>query len=75
MHGANLGFALAAYQRVGGFASLASGEDVDLVERLRAARVPWRATDRTRVLTSGRHLGRAEAGFAAYLRELETETG
>ena len=75
VHGANLGFALAAYRGVGGFASLASGEDVDLVERLRAARVPWRATDRTRVQTSGRHLGRAEAGFAAYLRELETETG
>ncbi len=75
VHGANLGFALSAYLRVGGFADLASGEDVDLVERLRAARVPWRATDRTRVLTSGRHLGRAEAGFAAYLRELETETG
>lgn len=74
VHGANLGFSLAAYHRVGGFASLASGEDVDLVERLRAAGVPWRATDRTRVLTSGRHLGRAEAGFAAYLRELETET-
>ena len=75
VHGANLGFALAAYDAVGGFAPVATGEDVDLVLRLRASGVQWRATDRTRVLTSGRHRGRVEDGFAGFLRELEREAG
>ena len=70
VHGANLGFALAAYDRVGGFAALATGEDVDLVERMRAAEVPWTATDRTRVRTSGRWHGRAPEGFAGFLNDL-----
>ncbi|MCW2817752.1 MAG: hypothetical protein JWR42_539 [Marmoricola sp.] len=70
VHGANLGFSLAAYDRVGGFAPLATGEDVDLVARMQAAGVPWRATDRTRVSTSGRWRGRAPEGFAGFLREL-----
>ena len=70
VHGANLGFTLAAYDRVGGFAPLATGEDVDLVERMRAAGVPWRATDRTRVRTSGRWHGRAPEGFADFLSDL-----
>lgn len=73
VHGANLGFSLAAYDRVGGFAQLSTGEDVDLVERMRSAGVPWRATDRTRVLTSGRRHGRAPAGFAGFLRKLDPD--
>jgi hypothetical protein len=73
VHGANLGFSLAAYDRVGGFAPLATGEDVDLVERMQSAGVPWRATDRTRVLTSGRRHGRAPAGFAGFLHKLHPE--
>ncbi len=70
VHGANLGFMRAAYDLVGGFAPLATGEDVDLVERMQAAGLPWRATDRTRVRTSGRWAGRAPEGFAEYLRDL-----
>jgi hypothetical protein len=37
IHGANMGFQSQHYWRVGGFAALASGEDVDLVDRFRAA--------------------------------------
>jgi hypothetical protein len=67
VHGANLGFALDAYDRVGGFRGLTVGEDVDLVQRLRASGVSWTATSRLPVLTSGRLGGRAPAGFASYL--------
>ncbi len=70
VHGANLGFSLAAYEAVGGFARLRIGEDVDLVARMRAAEVPWVATDRTQVMTSGRRLSRAPGGFAGYLRAI-----
>lgn len=70
VHGANLGFALDAYDRVGGFADLTVGEDVDLVRRLRSAGVRWTATSRLPVLTSSRLGGRAPAGFAAYLLAL-----
>ncbi len=68
--GANLGFTLAAYDRVGGFRARAVGEDVDLVHRMKAAGIPWQATSRLPVLTSGRLRGRAPAGFAAYLLSL-----
>lgn len=71
VHGANLGFTLAAYDRVGGFAPLRVGEDTDLVSRMRAAGVRTVATARTQVTTSGRRAGRAPAGFAAYLLGLE----
>jgi hypothetical protein len=67
VHGANLGFTLAAYDAVGGFHDRTTGEDVDLVDRMKAAGVPWTATSRLPVLTSGRLAGRAPAGFASYL--------
>ncbi len=70
VHGANLGFALAAYDAVGGFHDLPGGEDADLVDRMKAAGVPWTATSRMPVLTSGRLDGRATAGFASYLMSL-----
>ena len=37
---------------------------------MKAAGVPWTATSRLPVLTSGRLLGRAPAGFAEYLLSL-----
>jgi hypothetical protein len=37
VHGANMGFRAGSYWRVGGFAALASGEDVDLVARFESA--------------------------------------
>lgn len=67
VHGANLGFTLEAYDAVGGFRDRTTGEDVDLVDRMKTAGVPWTATSRLPVLTSGRLAGRAPAGFASYL--------
>lgn len=70
VHGANLGVRGDAYRAVGGFEPVASGEDVDLVRRLRAAgrRVAW--PDRPVVLTSARLRARARLGVAADLRAL-----
>ncbi len=70
VYGANLGFSLAAYEEAGGFRDLAAGEDVDLVERIKALGTTWSATSRMPVLTSARLGGRAPAGFAAYLLSL-----
>jgi glycosyltransferase involved in cell wall biosynthesis len=68
VHGANLGVAAAAYRRVGGFRSLVSGEDADLVERLRAVGVSIDWSVDEPVLTSGRQVSRAPRGVAADLR-------
>lgn len=70
IHGANLGFTLAAHDAVGGFAPLPTGEDVDLVARLRASGVPWVASAAAPVLTSGRTVARAPEGFAEFVAEL-----
>ena len=70
IHGANLGFCAAAYQRAGGFASLAVHEDTDLVARIKATGTAWIATDRIRVTTSGRRDGRAPEGFSRFLDQL-----
>ena len=73
IHGANMGFDADAYWRVGGFASLASGEDVDLVNRFRSAgcRIHW--DDTLWVTTSDRRNGRAPGGFADHLEEVSQE--
>lgn len=74
VHGANLSFTATAYQRSGGFAALRSDEDVALVHAFEALdeTLVW-ATDLP-VITSGRRLGRAPAGFAGYLDALEEDT-
>ena len=54
VHGANLGIRADRWRAVGGFGQRTVGEDVDLVERVRAVTGRWVATDTTRVLTSGR---------------------
>jgi hypothetical protein len=72
VHGANLGFTLAAYDLVGGFAPLRTGEDVRLVSDLQAAGVRWVSTARNLVVTSGRRVARAPDGFADYLQALPT---
>lgn len=72
IHGANLGVRLAAYDDAGGFPALDDGEDVQLVHAVRdVAGRPWTSTDRTRVITSSRRLGRAGRGFAGFLRHLD----
>lgn len=70
VHGANLGFSAQAYTAAGGFRPGTTGEDVDLSQRIKAAQVPWIATDWIRAVTSGRMAGRAPAGFSGYLRGL-----
>jgi hypothetical protein len=70
VHGANLSFSAAAYLRAGGFADVASDEDVRLVQACRSAgaSVIW-ASDLS-VATSARRIGRAPLGFAWYLNQL-----
>jgi hypothetical protein len=70
IYGANLGFTLAAYDAAGGFGDLAGDEDLDLAARIKALDVPWTASSRIPVLTSGRLGGRVPAGFATYLLSL-----
>lgn len=67
IHGANLGVCAEAYQRAGGFAPLASSEDVALVRALEAvgARIAWSAAPR--VVTSARSMFRAPGGFGSTL--------
>lgn len=73
IHGANMGFRSDAYWRVGEFAALASGEDVDLVERFEAAgcRIHWDET--LWVTTSDRRNARAPGGFADHLAEVSQD--
>lgn len=73
VHGANLGFSLAAYQQVGGFTHQECGEDVDLVSRLRCAGLVVLATADDPVVTSGRRTSRVRGGFADYLSDLDDE--
>lgn len=73
IHGANLGVSAAAYQGVGGFPQLVTGEDVALVQALQrsGATIAWRA--RPVVTTSARRSARAPHGFSGFLRALERE--
>ncbi len=75
VHGANLGVRANRWRQVGGFGQRTVGEDVDLVERVRALTGRWVATDTARVLTSGRPRSRVDGCFADYLRDLDAETG
>lgn len=70
IHGANLGFRLAAYDATGGFRPLAGGEDVDLATRMIESGADVVRTGRHPVLTSSRLEGRVPAGFASYLLTL-----
>jgi glycosyltransferase involved in cell wall biosynthesis len=73
IHGANMGFRAEAYWRLGGFAALASGEDVDLVQRFRAAGCHIYWDEQLWVTTSDRRRGRAPGGFADHLAEVSHE--
>lgn len=70
IHGANMGFNARAYWRVGGFRTLATGEDVDLVERFEAAGYSIHRDTELSVITSARTQARAPHGFAHHLSEL-----
>jgi glycosyltransferase involved in cell wall biosynthesis len=69
-HGANLGVRADAYLAVGGWQPLATAEDHDLWSRLVAAGYPLISSIDAAVVTSGRSLGRAPDGFAAFLNRL-----
>ena len=69
VHGANLGVRRSAYEAVGGFPALTTGEDVALVQALLDLGVPAVRQGRP-VVTSARERGRAPDGFAGYLRAL-----
>lgn len=77
VHGANLGVCAQAYRRAGGFAPLACGEDVALVDLLSAsgAVIAWSAAPR--VVTSARVDARVRGGFgdtlAAWARDEERD--
>jgi hypothetical protein len=75
IHGANLGVSAEAYRRAGGFSSLASSEDVALVDALhrQGASIAWSAAPR--VVTSARRCFRAPGGFGETLRRIEREAG
>lgn len=70
VHGANMGFRAAAYWQLGGFRALATGEDVELVDRFEAAGKTIHRDARLSVVTSDRRDGRAPGGFAQHLRKL-----
>ena len=64
VHGANLGVRVSAYLAAGGFAPLATGEDVALVAALERCGAAMLRTARAPVTTSARYRGRAPAGVA-----------
>lgn len=67
--GASLACRSSAWTAVGGFADIQSGEDRDLVRRLRAAGFRVRHADDVRVQASCRLKGRAPGGMADALSE------
>jgi glycosyltransferase involved in cell wall biosynthesis len=68
IHGANMGFRADAYWAAGGFRALATGEDVELVDRFEAAGHRIHRDAGLSVTTSARAQGRAPGGFAQHLR-------
>jgi glycosyltransferase involved in cell wall biosynthesis len=75
VHGANMGFRADVYWDEGGFASLASGEDVDLVQRFERSGRRIHRDAHLSVETSARSVGRAPRGFASYLRSVSRRGG
>jgi glycosyltransferase involved in cell wall biosynthesis len=71
VHGANLGFRAAAYQRAGGFTDTPTGEDHALVAALIATGSRVYRTRALTVTTSARRTARAPYGFSSYLAQLD----
>ena len=59
------------YVAAGGFRPVTTGEEHELWTRLRARGDATVSSTAAPVLTSGRRIGRAPAGFAGYLNALE----
>lgn len=75
VHGANMGFRADVYWDTGGFASLTTGEDVDLVRRFEQEGRHIRRDVGLSVVTSARREGRAPRGFANHLRTVARREG
>jgi hypothetical protein len=73
VYAANLGVRADAYQAVGGFAPMASGEDQDLWHRLGRAGYRQRYATEPMVTTSSRRQGRAPGGVADLLAGLHAD--
>ncbi len=73
IHGANFGVSAHAYQKAGGFKSLACSEDVALVEALISAGAVVNWTAAPRVVTSARTRSRAPGGFGDTLRSIAAQ--
>ena len=71
IHGANFGIDAATYLEAGGFESLATGEDRDLLRRAVALGAVIRHDPLVRVVTSSRRDARAPRGFAHALTSIE----
>jgi glycosyltransferase involved in cell wall biosynthesis len=67
VHGANLGVRAAEYLLAGGWSDLCTAEDHDLWGRLAAVGARRVSPSHLQVVTSGRRIGRAPAGFAGAL--------
>jgi glycosyltransferase involved in cell wall biosynthesis len=67
IHGANLGVRGDVYRKAGGWQELETAEDHDLWSRLVKIGAHRVAVDHTKVITSGRRIGRAPRGFAEAL--------
>ncbi|QAY61779.1 glycosyltransferase [Microbacterium protaetiae] len=68
VHGANLGTRASVLVDAGGFPPIPLHEDVRLIEQVRMRGASIIASDGAWVRTSGRQYGRAEGGYAEYLR-------
>ena len=75
VHGANLGFTAAAYQAVGGFPALRTGEDRALVRSFQASGFRVLRSAAVSVITSARARYRAPAGFGHDLATLNDGGG
>jgi glycosyltransferase involved in cell wall biosynthesis len=75
VHGANMGFRAHSYWKTGGFAALASDEDVDLVRRFEKSGHRIHRDVGLSVVTSARREGRAPRGFASHLKSVSQRDG
>ncbi len=71
--GASLACRTSALRRIGGFADLRTGEDRDLIRRMRASGLRVRHAGDVRVQASCRLIGRAPGGMADTIRHRLTE--
>ena len=70
IHGANLCFSSQAYLLAGGFNPIECHEDVGLIEKMQALGLNISWSNKLRVFTSARLVGKAPQGFSSFLLNL-----